>query len=444
MMEFSVWQFLIDIGIVSGLLLIGVILRVKIPFLQRLFIPASIIAGLLGLLLGPSGLDVLPFSEQIANYPGMLIAVVFACLPLLGPKLELKKMAGRIGSMFSYASILFVAMWMISMLVTIVLLQPLFRNIEDGFGLILAAGFVGGHGTAAALGESFTHYGWEGATSLGMTSATVGIICSIVVGMFFVKRGAEKGQANFLTSFSDLPAELRTGLIPKEKREATKTTTISSMNIDPLAFHLALVAAITAGGFYLSKGIEGLISNAAIPAFSSAFIVGIIANFLLKKLKVDVHFEKEMMDRISGTATDILVVFGIASIQIDVVGSYMWPLLLLMVLGIAYNYIFFKWLAPHFFKEYAFEKGLFSWGWGTGAVAMGIALLRIVDPKNESKTLDDYGMAYLPQAPIEILIITFAPIMAVAGLSWLFIAITTIWIFVVYIIARKSGWLNIA
>lgn len=442
-MDFSVWQFLIDVGIVSLLLLIGTLLRVKVKLFQRLFLPASIIAGILGLIFGPSGLNILPFSKQIADYPGMLIAVVFACLPLFGPKIHFKKFAGRIGSMFSYASILFTGMWMMSMLVTIVLLQPLFKNIEDGFGLILAAGFVGGHGTAAALGESFANYGWEEATSLGMTSATVGIICSIVIGMIFVKRGAEKGKTSFLTSFKDLPDELRTGLIPAEKRQATATTTISPMNIDPLAMHIALVAMITTGGYYLSKWIEHLVGNAAIPAFSTAFIVGIIVNMLLSKTNADTYFEKENMDRISGTATDILVVFGIASIQIDVVTGYLWPLLLLLVFGIGYNYVFFKWLAPHFFKKYPFEKGLFSWGWGTGAVAMGIALLRIVDPDNQSETLDDYGMAYLPEAPIEIVIITFAPIMAMAGQSWLYVIISAVWIVVIYTIARKGKWLNV-
>jgi len=134
-MDFSVWQFLIDVGIVSLLLLIGTLLRVKVKLFQKLFLPASIIAGILGLIFGPSGIDWLPFSDQIDAYPGMLIAVVFACLPLLGPKINFKKFAGRIGSMFSYSTILFTGMWMVSMLVTLVLLQPLFSDIEDGFGL---------------------------------------------------------------------------------------------------------------------------------------------------------------------------------------------------------------------------------------------------------------------------------------------------------------------
>ena len=52
-------------------------------------------------------------------------------------------------------------------------------------------------------------------------------------------------------------------------------------------------------------------------------------------------------------------------------------------------------------------------------MAMGIALLRIVDPKFKSKTMEDYAIAYLPIAPVEILLITFVPIMFVNGMgSW--------------------------
>ncbi|MBM7700484.1 sodium/glutamate symporter [Kurthia huakuii] len=441
-MDFSVWQFLIDVGVVSFLLLLGVLLRVWIPIFQKLFLPASIIAGLLGLLLGPSGVDILPFSDQISAYPGMLIAVVFACLPLLGPKFDIRKLASRIGSMFTYSTWLFSLMWALCMLITVILLQPLFSNIHDGFGLVLAAGFVGGHGTAAAIGESFANYGWEEATSLGMTSATVGIICSIVIGMLFIKNGAEKGKTSFLTSFKDLPDELRTGLIPKHKRESSATETVSPMNIDPLALHIALVAMITALGYFASKWIEGLVGSAAIPVFSTAFLVGLVINFILSKTNADQYLEKENIDRINGTATDVLVVFGIASIQVDVVAGYIGPLLLLFIFGILYNFVFFKWLAPHFFKTYAFEKGLFSWGWGTGTVAMGIALLRVVDPKMQSEALDDYGIAYIPESPIEILVITFAPLMAVTGQSWTFIAIIFAWCAIIYAIARKNKWLN--
>ena len=50
---------------------------------------------------------------------------------------------------------------------------------------------------------------------------------------------------------------------------------------------------------------------------------------------------------------------------------------------------------------------------------MGIALLRVVDPKRESNTLDDYGLAYLPIAVVEIVVLSTLPIWVATGAVWL-------------------------
>ena len=54
-MDFSPWVLFTDIGLISLLLLVGTIIRAKVKFIQQMFLPASIIAGLLALLLGPNG-----------------------------------------------------------------------------------------------------------------------------------------------------------------------------------------------------------------------------------------------------------------------------------------------------------------------------------------------------------------------------------------------------
>ena len=63
---------------------------------------------------------------------------------------------------------------------------------------------------------------------------------------------------------------------------------------------------------------------------------------------------------------------------------------------------------------------MFSWGWFTGTMAMGMALLRIADPKSESRCMDHYAISYILIAPIEILLITFAPIIFCNGYGLLF------------------------
>ena len=46
---FTPWSLFTDFGIISILILIAKFLRVKIKIIQKLFIPPSLIAGLLGL-----------------------------------------------------------------------------------------------------------------------------------------------------------------------------------------------------------------------------------------------------------------------------------------------------------------------------------------------------------------------------------------------------------
>ncbi|MCZ2257424.1 sodium/glutamate symporter [Sporosarcina sp. G11-34] len=440
-MEFSPWVLFTDIGLISLLLLVGTIIRAKVKFVQRLFLPASIIAGLLGLLLGPNGIGILPFSGQIGTYPGILIAIIFGTLPLLSPRIDWNAIKTRVGSMWSYSQLAMLLMWGAGLLFALVLINPFWDNLHDGFGLLLAGGFVGGHGTAAALGDTFAQNGWEEARDLAMTSATVGIISAITIGILFIKRGSAKGHTSFLASFDELPDELRTGLIPHESRKKSLTDTVSSISIDPYIFHIAIVSIIAMGGYYLSKLGVMLLPSVAIPAFSLAFLVGLFVKKILTSTNTEKYVSTDVINRLSGSATDVLVAFGIASISISVVMDYAVPLIMLFVFGLVYAYIFFAIMSKRFFPEYWFEKGIFTWGWTTGTVAMGMALLRIVDPEAKSKTLDDYGLAYIPIAPVEILLITFAPLLVLNSQGYLFVGITFVGGLIIYLMAVKYKWL---
>jgi len=440
-MDFSPWVLFTDIGLISLLLLVGTIIRAKVKFIQQMFLPASIIAGLLALLFGPNGLGYLPFSNQMGVYPAILIAVIFGTLPLLSPRIDWNAIKTRVGSMWSYSQIAMVLMWGGGLLFALLLINP-FWDVHDGFGLLLAAGFVGGHGTAAAIGATFAQNGWEEATSLAMTSATVGIMSAILIGIIFIKWGSSKGHTSFLASFKDLPDELRTGLIPPGSRTKSETDTVSSISIDPYVFHLSIIIIIAMGGYYLSQLGAMLLPSVVIPAFSLAFLVGLFVKKILNSTDTDKYVSKDVVSRISGSATDILVAFGIGSISISVVLDYAVPLILLFLFGLVYAFLFFAVFSKKFFPEYWFEKGIFTWGWTTGTVAMGMALLRIVDPKSETKTLDDYSLAYIPIAPVEIMLVTFAPMLILNSQGFVFVAITFAFSFVIYLMAIKYKWLN--
>lgn len=55
-------------------------MRSKVTFFQKLFIPASMLAGFLGLLLGSQFLNVIHFSNAMSSYAGFLVIPVFAII----------------------------------------------------------------------------------------------------------------------------------------------------------------------------------------------------------------------------------------------------------------------------------------------------------------------------------------------------------------------------
>ena len=438
-MQFDAYALLVDLGFVSLLLLAGKLIRAKVGVFQRLLIPASIAAGLLGLALGPNAAGLIPFSEQVAEYPTVLIAVIFAAIPL-AQSFALRGLAERAGAMWSYSMAMYLLQWGLGLLFALALLGLIF-DLPEGFGLMLAAGWAGGFGTAAAIGTTFEGLGWNEATSLGFTSATVGVAVCIVGGLALTKWGARTGKTSILADFDQLPEELRTGLIAREEdREPIGRGTVSPASLEPLAFHLSLILAATMGGYYLAELLGTLLSGIAVPVFAAAFVVGLALRTILSRTGAVAYVDRATVNGIVGATTDLLIVFGIASIVPSVVASYVVPLTLLLLFGVAYCVLLFRYLTPRMFSEYWFEKGIFTWGWATASVATGIALLRIVDPKLESETLEDFGIAYLGFAPVEIAVATFAPFIVAFGFAWAFIGGSVVLGVGVLLLAYLMGW----
>lgn len=409
MNEYTPWTLFTDVGIISMLLLMGKLIRVKFALAQRYFIPPSLIAGFLGLAFGPGGLGWIPLSENMGTYASILIAFIFGCLPFAS---EAKKQGtgSRVKRMWIYSQTGMLWQWAFGALIGIGILS-VFWPVESYFGLALPSGFCGGHGTAAAIGQAFNKLGGEDMMTLAMTCATVGILCSVFIGLALIKWGTKKGYASFLTTFEELPHELRTGLLPKEKRLSMGEASTSAISIDSLAFNLAIISMVALGGYGISKSVSYFMPQLEMPVFSCAFVFGILMRFIFKKTGVLHYTSPRTIGHLSSAFTDFLVAFGISAIKLSVVMNYIVPLSILLVCGLVFTLIYVlvvgKWLMKN---DCWLEKALFTWGWFTGTVAMGIAMLRVADPEQKSHCMEDYALAYLFIAPVEICLITFAPV----------------------------------
>ncbi|MFC7327117.1 sodium/glutamate symporter [Marinactinospora rubrisoli] len=415
-MEYTPWALLSDAGLIAALLVTGTLVRAHVPIVQRLMLPASVIAGFLGLLLGPHVLGVLPFSGQLGTYSSVLIAVVFACLPLTDT-MGLRG-AGRQTGAFSLYSIGMYALQVgLGMAFALLVLAPVW-DTPDGFGILLVGGWAGGFGSAAALSAAFGDT-WPEAASLGFASATVGMLVGIIGGIAVSNWGVRRGHTARGGGLAELPEELRTGLVrDPERRPSLGTATSSASSIEPLALQLCVVGAVAATAYGIQAWFGGLFPRFTLPVFALAFVTGLLLRLALRRTPAWGYLDPATLRGISGTATDVLIVCGIASIVPGFVQGFWLPLVLLFVLGLALCFVLFRVVAPAMFSTNWFEKAVFTWGWSTGAVATSIALLRMVDPDLRTRTLEEFGIAYLPLAPLETATIAFAPAIIMAGAGW--------------------------
>ncbi|UBI06855.1 sodium:glutamate symporter [Corynebacterium falsenii] len=410
-MDFTPYDLMVDVGLISVLMIVGTFMRRHFQWFRKLLIPAPITAGLLALALGPQVLGIMPFSDSLSTYSTILIAVVFAAMPY--------SMAFASGSfakarnMWAYSTSMFLGQWGIFILLGAFVFAPLF-DTPDWFGMMLPVGFVGGFGTAAAVGGALDSVGMEAASSLGFTAATLGTLAAIVGGIIFANWGIRTGRTNTLPE--KLPWELRSGEITDEDKQPSigKATTNPS-SIEPLALHVGFITVTVMIAYFLKQWLESIFPELTIPLFALSFVVGVGGRIFLRVINRPKYLDAQTVRSISGASTDYLIAFGIASIVPSAVAGYLVPLLILFAAGVVYCTLIFFLSSPLYFGDQWLERGIFGWGWATASVATGIALLKIVDPDLKSGTLDDYGVAYVGFAPFEIGMNILAPIAVLAG-----------------------------
>ncbi|MFD2829124.1 sodium/glutamate symporter [Corticicoccus populi] len=435
---------LVDFACASILILIGMFLRSKITLFQRSFIPASLLAGFLGLLLGPEFLNVLPFSGEIGSYAGVITIFVFAAIGINGFKFSRRNMKQDLNRMGAYAvyKVLIITLQLsVPIAFSILVISRIVPEINYGFGLLIASGFYGGHGTAAAVGDTFENLGWENATDLAMTAATAGILVGIFGGLIFIKWATKKGYTHYVKDFSEISSDFRTGLINKDKRVSMGTETVSPVAIDPLVFHVALLV-VPAGLGYLLNSYISETWGLEFPTFTVAFIIALLMYLLLGRGEKGVYkyVDSKVVDRLGSAATDYLVFFGVASIQLPVVAQYWLPLTLLVLSGIVVVVGALVLIGPGMTYESWFERSIFVYGYSTGVFAVGLTLLRIVDPKNKSKTLTDTAIVGPLNTPIELFAWSAGPFMLLLGQHWTFVGIFTIASVACFVVARMFKW----
>lgn len=413
---------LVDFGIISTLILVAHLLRNRIKLLQNTYVPSAVIAGLLGLFCGPQYLNIIPFSvnefgiQNIESYPSFLVVLLFATL-FLGKrkkKLSLKGAIEHAGDTFFFNLSSIFGQYGFSLLFGSVFLYPLFRYLPDGFALLLPAGFVGGHGTAAAISSVLESYGLEGALSIGYASATVGILVGVLGGMILINVATRLGWTRLVKAVSEMPVSMKTGFVPEAEQQSMGKETVSPIALDPLTWHIAIVFATAVFAYQIAFFIGDLV-GLSVPVFCVALLTGAFLQRLLDMINVGRYVDRQVVHRIGSMVTDFLVAFGIASISSKVVLNYALPLVLMFTFGTLLTLSFMWFVGRRICRNFWFERSILMFGWNTGTVAMSLVLVRVVDPDIRSGVLEDFGISYFGIAFVEIAIISLLPHLLMSG-----------------------------
>ena len=462
------------IVLLAAVMLIGKLIRVKVPWVQKLLLPSSIVAGFIGLVLGPEvfgrlsgltgwtwledgGLLTSDILEIWGALPGLLISVVFATL-FLGSRIpsptRVLKLAGpQLSIGFAYGS----GQYVVGILLGILVLSPFF-GVEAFFGALIEIAFEGGHGTAAGMAPAFEEMGIPEAADLAVAMATVGLVTGIIVGVAVINWGVRTGRTQVLSHTSEQSdGELR-GLYSDSDNVWAGRLTTRPGSIEPLTLHVAVVGLAIIIGWLILEGLvmvedllwgqpesvwtgadgEGTTLLGYVPLFPLAMIGGVIIQIFLDKTGRTTLLDQGMMKRVQGLALDILIVAALATISLSVIGEYWETFLVLSVVGILFCVMMLLVFTPRIIPAFWLERGIGDFGQSMGVTATGLALLKAADPENKSPALEAFGYKQLVFEPFFggglITAISIPVMVATGSVYWILVPMA-----IVFVVSITAG-----
>lgn len=429
------------------LLMLGTLIRAKVPLFQKLLFPSSLIGGLIGFVLINLDLVGMPTStgwkDITPNIFSMitfhLFAFGFVGIGLLQTK---KPASGKVvmrGAL--WIALVFGMTFSVQALIgkgVFVLWQDLFGGtFETVNGYLLGAGFTQGPGQTQAYATIWqTSYQTANALSVGLAFAAVGFLVAGIVGVPLAFYGIKKGWVSI--EGGKLPQCFLRGLMDKGDNPTCARSTTHPANIDSVAFHLAIMATLYAlayafGVWWLCtmpKGINGLGIGMI---FAWGMFFAMIARKLMAKFDLIHLLDGETTRRLTGATVDFMICAVFMGIQVRQLQEVAMPFLIAVVLGTIATLFICLWFGRRS-PEHGFERGLTLFGYCTGTAASGLLLLRIVDPEFDTPVAVEVGLMNVFATILFKPISWSMPFVPVEGfpMLWIFVAVTVVTPIVMY------------
>ncbi len=415
-----VWSFLVQLGLLLLFMLLGNILRRKIALFRKGLVPSALLGGtvllVLNMIVKPLGFNMVDKQMmQVITYH--CLAIGFAAMTLKTEKSLHKTSRAQVVEFGALQGGTYMLQAFLGLGLTILL----FFVTKDGksvisyiCGLILPLAFGQGPGNALSWDINFTNTPatqFAGNGSFGLSLASIGFVVACVFGVLYINLQRRAGR---LTVRSGRPVDAL-GDPAAEDQEIPDNESVDKFTIQ---VGFVAVAYALSFGFMCLLGVISDFTNSIAWGFNFlwASIAAMLIKVVVKRLRKHQLMHREyinnyQMDRISGFAFDLMIVAGVAAIEINDIRNYILPIVLLSVIGALATFVYIRLVSKECFKGFENEFFLMSYGTLTGTASNGVILMKEIDPALRTPTSSLYILSNFPA------MIMIAPLLLLLGFA---------------------------
>jgi ESS family glutamate:Na+ symporter len=416
-----VWSFMVQFGLLLIFLLLGNILRRKIPLFRKLLVPSALLGGALLLItnvifkqFGRGFVD--NRLMQVITYH--CLAIGFAAMTLKTEKSKHKTNKAQIVEFGALQGGTYMLQAFVGLVITITLF--LITRYGESIvsyvcGVLLPLGFGQGPGNALSWDINYTNTPaamFFGNGSFGLSLASIGFVVASVFGIFYINVHKKRGDLK-IRETNNYAREM-------EELEASIVEIPDNESVDKFSIQLGFVAityALAFGLMYL-LGILSDFTNSIAWGFNFlwASLAAMLIKFVVKHLRKRNIMHRQyinnyQMDRISGFSFDLMIVAGVAAIEINDIKNYILPIVILSLVGTLVTYVYIRKVAKECFKGFENEFFLMSFGTLTGTASNGMILMKETDPELKTPTSSLYILSNFPA------MVMIAPLLFLLGFA---------------------------
>ena len=402
----AVWGFTVQFGLLMMFLVIGNILRRTIPLFRKCLIPSALLGGALLLVVNIIGKQFGFFLVdnrlmQVVTYH--CLAIGFAAMSLKTEKSNHQTNPVQVVEFGALQGGCYMLQAFVGLGITLVLFF-LTRNSEKVTsyicGLILPLAYGQGPGNALSWDINFTNIPeaqFAGNGSFGLSLASIGFVVASVFGVLYINIAKSRGSLKVRAGRLEDDAVDQTD--PSDQ-EIPDNESVDKFTIQ--AGFVALAYAVSFAFMCLLGKLSAFTNSIAwgfnfLWASLGAMFIKAVVKLLRKKQWMHRQYiNNYQMDRISGFAFDLMIVAGVAAIEINDIKNYILPIVILSVVGAVITFFYIHLVARECFKGFRHEFFLMSFGTMTGTASNGMILMKEIDPGLRTPTSSLYILSNFP------------------------------------------------